>query len=201
MNLNQLLTQLLAPLITTILGALGIWIQEWRQARDQRYQRKQMRDEVEETISFFQKWVQAQQTLCSPQEFEQVKANARIELDKAYQRLLEIHEPRTQLQVYPMFQRALLLYRPTRLLGWIAHALFYLLFAFFLFLCVGLVDPSNQPVEIVVWSVLFFLPVLIARAWAVEVDTHRPTPRAGASDTARVTSSSEASPLLSANKP
>ncbi len=180
MSADSIINPLIGPLVTTVLGAGGLWFQEWRQGRDQSFQRKQMRTEAEETIEFFEKWVKAQESLCSPEEFEQVKTHARAELDKAYQRLVEMHDTRTHFQAYTLFQRAFLWYKPTRLLSWFTHSLFYLLFAVFIFLSIAFVTPADpgEPAtplwQIILADVIIFIPVFLARAWAVAVDNRHP---------------------------
>jgi len=67
-----ILKDLLPILITPLLGAVGILLQELRHKRDSRFQRQQARSEATELIDLIQKWLQAQQLACSAEELERV---------------------------------------------------------------------------------------------------------------------------------
>jgi hypothetical protein len=173
---------LFATLFASLLSGLGLGLQEWRQSRNERFQRKQARDEAEELIAVLEKWVQAEEAMSAPGEVEQIKQKARLQLDQAFEKLQQTHEHKPGVQVRPFLQRALLWYRPVSTLGWFAHILFYsLLILFIVFAPFVLTAPPDS--GSLQWSdlltnfvaiVLLFVPVLIVQAWATALDKKQP---------------------------
>jgi positive regulator of sigma E activity len=182
-----LLTTLLtafATLLTAILGGGGVFL-EWRQRRDERHQRRQARTEATEMVSFVEKWIATQQLACSPEEFEQVKMSAHRQLDRLYNSLLDMQEAKKQVEERSFIQRALLLYKPASVRGWVLHIIFYGLGAIMLLLAVStfflLLDPEaagipeDVPPNALVLGLMFyylvlFVPALAIRGWARRVD-------------------------------
>lgn len=174
-----------ATLLTAILGGGGVFLQEWRQRRDERHQRRQARTEATEMVSFVEKWIATQQLACSQEEFEQVKMSAHRQLDRLYKSLLDMQEAKRHVEERSFIQRALLLYKPASFRGWVLHLIFYLLGAIILLWGVCstflLLDPpaagmpANASLNIIVFVVILyylflFVPTLAIRAWALRVD-------------------------------
>lgn len=184
-NLEKL-WPIVATLLTAALGAAGVLLQEWRQKRDDRHQRKQVRDEASEMVSFIEKWIQTQQLTCLPEEFEQVKQMAHQQLERIYYSLLNMQEVKKQVEERSFIQRALLLYKPASFSGWVLHLVFYMLglmimlwgviSALFFLDSSAAQSDNNDPsrgvliLTLVIFYLLLFVPALAIRAWATIVD-------------------------------
>lgn len=176
------LLPLIATLLTAALGAAGVLLQEWRQRRDDRYRQNRARTEASEMVSFVEKWIAAQKLACSPEEFEQAKQTARLQLERVYSSLLNVQEAKKPVEDNSFLQRLLLLYKPASLGAWGLHLLFYFLVIIVLLwvaLSVSLLresrgdlTPSSLVIEIVmlfIVSLILLVPTLAIRAWAIAV--------------------------------
>ena len=186
---------IVATLLTAAIGAAGVLLQEWRQRRDERYRQNRARTEASEMVSFIDKWVAAQKLACSPEEFEQAKQTARLQLERVYSALVKEQEAKKPVEENTFLQRLLLLYKPASLGGWVLHFLFYL-FVIVTLLWISISVPlitefrndldAPSPATVIVFmlisSVVWLAPALAIRAWAVAVDRRqRKPPTEGAS--------------------
>jgi len=181
--LKDFVFPLAATILTAVLGAAGVLLQEWRQKRDDHHRRRQERAEASEMVEFVQKWIQTQQLACSPEEFQQVKQTARQQLESVYNSLVKVQEAKRAEEHHSFFTRALLLYKPPNFGGLVLHVIFYALM-FALVLCVLFTitmffDPLNKPndlprAELIggmsIINVILLVPALSIRAWAVSID-------------------------------
>ena len=196
---------IVATLLTAAIGAAGVLLQEWRQRRDDRYRQRRARSEASEMVSFIDKWIAAQQLSCSPEEFEQARQTARLQLERVYSALMKEQEAKKPAEESTFSQRLLLLYKPASLGGWILHLLFYLLVIVTLLwiaISVPLVKEfRNEPdapsptlvvVLMLMSSLVWLAPALAIRAWAVVVDRRHRKPAEGASASSVLRSSTGA---------
>jgi hypothetical protein len=185
MNFKDFLP-ILATLLTAILAAVGVLLRDWLQKRDARHQRKEARLEATELISVIEKWMAAQQQICSSEEFEEVKQSVRRRLDRVYSSLVSSHDIKKPIERRPFIRRALLFYKPASLLGWILHTIFYVLAALILvwgiFSIISIYRPQiyqldGQPLTlneivfiIILYWLLLLVPALAIRGWALYLD-------------------------------
>jgi len=172
---SETLFRLLGPVIT----AIGIGVQELRQSRDAYGHRKLARAEATEMVAFIEKWIQTQQLICLPEEFEAVKRKAQPQLEGVYANLTRVNEARLGTVTRPLFRRIFLLYKPASVGGWILHIVFYLLVLLVAMGSLGVLsdeDLSAWPELVGVFG-FYFVVLLIVRAWAVYIEKkhHPPT--------------------------
>jgi hypothetical protein len=189
-NKEELL-KFIAPVFTALLGYVGVRLQEFRQRRDERYQRSRARAEATEMIEFFDKWIRTAQLIFPPEEFEQTKQIARAQLESVYSSLLVAHDKKRPVEERSFLRRALLLYKPPTAGGWVLHALFYVIGFLMLLESIGVVGviiddkkggPDASPMRDDLIGVLLFYLVLLAvvlgiRAWAASVDRRHGKPQ------------------------
>ncbi|MFO1350507.1 MAG: hypothetical protein U1F68_07475 [Gammaproteobacteria bacterium] len=175
---KDFLLALLGPAVTTLIGAFGIWFQEWRQAHSAAHQRRQSRQEALDTVDFLERWLRTQRRVCAPGEFEQIKQKVQPQLESLYQNLVGID---ASVVVRPpgerggWLTRALLLYRPRGFGAWLLHLWFYSILCTMLMFSIGIFlppKPGSASSEFT-WPaaiggyLLFFIPLLAVRSWAI----------------------------------
>ena len=69
MEMFEKLLPIVVTLLTALIGATGVLLQEWRQKRDDRYRRSRTRTEATEMIAFIEKWIATQKLASSEEEF------------------------------------------------------------------------------------------------------------------------------------
>jgi hypothetical protein len=85
-----LATLLIPPLLTAFLAAVGVWLRDSRERRDQDKERSRVLTQVQEEISVIASWIAAYELVSSgSEEQEKAKARAKGDLDLAYSRLEE----------------------------------------------------------------------------------------------------------------
>ena len=181
--LKDVVLPLVATVLTAVLGAAGVLLQEWRQKRDDHHRRRQERVEASEMIEFVQKWIQTQQLACSPEELVQVKQTARQQLEGIYNSLVKVQEAKRPDEHHSFFSRALLLYKPPGFGALLLHVIFYTLMIVLmlsvLFTVTLSFDPLNKPGDLpraeliggmTIVYVILLIPALSVRAWAISID-------------------------------
>ncbi|HEU5087641.1 MAG TPA: hypothetical protein VFT99_09355, partial [Roseiflexaceae bacterium] len=173
----QLIIAFAGPILTALLGALGIYLQEWREQRDARSLRLGMRSEASDYVGLLVKWLDAQQRVCSESEYLDAKQRVRQELDRLYTAFSAEPPVKQTLDAQAaqtFVQRALLLYRPARPLGWIARLLYFaflLIVALYSFSIVEEVSSGRMNWSVALFGyVLYVVPLLLMRSWAVAID-------------------------------
>jgi hypothetical protein len=81
---RELLTALLGPLVTGFLAALGVWLKDWRQRRDDEQRRRRTLSHAREQVGFIQAWVEAHQRVAPASAHEQARTQAQLDLEQAY---------------------------------------------------------------------------------------------------------------------
>ena len=170
---SPLLLAIAGPAVTALLGLVVVWLQDWRRERDAFTQRTNARKEATELVAFYEKWIQTQQLVASPEEYEAARRVVQDRLD----RLAAILPEPEEVDASPSFsiRRALLLYRPASRGAWAAHLAFYFLFAIAVLSTLGNLMPDEDGsfehwTVIVGSSVAVVTFAVILRAVAVAVD-------------------------------
>lgn len=174
----ELIKPFLAPLATAGVGAIGIVLQDRRHSHDAHFQEHRARAEASERVAFINQWLLTQQIVCSPDEFQTLKALTRSQLDQIYDLMFtNISDAQRSTAIaehYPLIRRALLLYRPPGIGGWIFHLIFYTLLVITLLSTWGIVLPPvthlQEALEIIVPLVG---AMLVVRGLAVGIETRR----------------------------
>jgi hypothetical protein len=176
------LIPLLAPILATVLGALGIFLQDWWRKRDDRFRRKQARTEAIETVTFIEKWIKTQELTCSAEEFAQAKLAAHQQLEKLYASLMYVQQIKpAPTQERSFIRRALLLYSPPTIGALFIHMFFYFWIGVFLLWTFGLgwaavtdkTAPKGTLVVITIIGLILLIPLFPLRAWAIWLGNRR----------------------------
>jgi hypothetical protein len=170
---NPFLLAVIGPCVTALLGLLVVWLQEWRRNRDTFTQRSHARMEATELLTFYEKWLQTQKLVATPEEYEAARQVVQDRLDRLAATLPEPEE----VDPSPTFslRRVLLLYRPASRAGWVAHGAFYAWSVLTLLATVGSIMPNEDGTfahwtEIVGVNAFLIVSLLILRTVAVAVD-------------------------------
>ncbi|MBN1661494.1 MAG: hypothetical protein JXA93_24085 [Anaerolineae bacterium] len=126
--------QIMAIVVGAIAGLLPIVLTtliSWMDRRTRLSKQTQALNLAQKRVEFLSGWLKAQELLCSPQEWEQLKRSASEELVALRQHLTDIleEEQRRPIEVAEErspVQKLFLLYRPRTASGWILHTLFYM---------------------------------------------------------------------------
>jgi hypothetical protein len=171
--INQFLLAVAAPVATALVGLFVVWLQEWRRGRDAFSQRTNARQEATELVTFYEKWIQTQKLVCSPEEYEAARQVVQDRLDRLAATLPEPEEvdPRPAFSL----RQLLLLYHPASRAAWVAHVAFYVMFVLALLATFGSLMPEDDGTfahwtEIVGASVIVVVLTLVLRTVAVAVD-------------------------------
>ena len=173
----QLIIAFAGPILTALLGAFGIYLQEWRERRDARSLRLSMRSEASDYVGLLLKWLDAQQRVCSEAEYLEAKQRVRQELDTLYTAFSAepaVKQTLNAQAAQTFMQRALLLYRPEHPLGWLARVLYVALLVLVLLFSLGMFTSralqwSDLPVILISYG-FFAIPLFLVRSWAVAID-------------------------------
>lgn len=181
-----LVRYLLGPTILLILGWLFGWLDGYIRNRGAHTQRKLARDETLEVIQILEKWLNAQEIACTPEDFKQVKTKVRERLNDIL-RTLEASPQTTQAQ-RSLLERLFLLNRPSRASGVVARVIFYVLIVFLVICAIGI--PGAQPPVPIATAIAIYVSfgvfLVAVHAWAVYADSKpriKPTMREISEDT------------------
>jgi hypothetical protein len=164
----------LLALLSTALGLISIWLQEWRKERGADYRKRQTLIELKERVEFIRAWIQAQEA-CDTGGLRADKTKAQDQLNAVYETWLSVQGTRTEAGQRLSARRILLLYRPHTIQGWIAHTLFYIWIVLMQFFVLGVIlDWKAGDIPAVILATITGLVILLVlRAWAVNADADR----------------------------
>jgi hypothetical protein len=109
---EQIASAVLVPVVTAILGALGIAFQDWRQRRSQAGRRKLALDDASRQVSFAAEWFNTRKLLAdSPEAMQEATLRAAAWLEEASARVAESTPPPTG-EKPPITLRRLLAFYP-----------------------------------------------------------------------------------------
>ena len=183
---SDLVEVVAGPLVTAFLGSLGIWLDDWRRDRDLEHKRQQALQTATNTVVFLERWVKTQELICTPEEMVEIRRIAQRQLNDVSFMLWQTSARVANKQGRTTLRRALLLYRPDSISGWIARILFYMWLVLVFFFSIGIWQQNPEPSEVIIGYVLFAIPILLFRWWAVSSDADAETDE---SDTTTASSS------------
>jgi Flp pilus assembly protein TadB len=84
MDPEQLVTALLAAVITALLTAFGVWLKDRLQHRDEQHRRRIALADAREQVGFIQAWMEVHDRVAPDSLHEQARARAQWDLQQAY---------------------------------------------------------------------------------------------------------------------
>lgn len=179
---SQDVATVLVPVITAIIGALGVLWQDWRQRRSLAARRKLAFEDAIRQVSFAEQWWRAKQSIApsSGDAGQDTTADPLSFLDNALRLVKSVEQPRFDQDARPLLRRLLLLYGFQRRAARILRVVFYLLLAFISVIAlVGLGnllagDTSSTTRENLAWelifAIVFAVVTLVIRFSAVSIE-------------------------------
>jgi hypothetical protein len=124
----QIVVAVSVPIVTAVLGVLGIMFQDWRVRRTQAGGRKLALEEASRQASFAAEWWNARRLLAdSPEEMREAAPRALAWLEEASALVMESRPPRVGERPPITVRRLLLLYSLQRRTAKIIRGFFYAL--------------------------------------------------------------------------
>jgi hypothetical protein len=181
-----ILVAVIGPVATTLIGIVGLSLNEWRQHRDRERRRRVAVRQAGEDVAFIRLWFQAYELVSSPEVREEARRRVENDLDRAYAVFIET--PPVTLQERSAFSRALpwlLLLGPLeRPLAKVLRVVYYVAWAVALIVAIGgtasaivwnwqYLDPFGATIVallVLVINVLCIGPVLLFRALIIALD-------------------------------
>lgn len=179
---ERIATAVLVPIVTAILGALGIALQDWRQRRSQAGRRRLALEDASRQVSFAAEWLNTRKLLAeSPEALQEATARAAAWLEEASARVRAATPPPIGERPPVTLRRLLLFYPLQGRAANIIRGAFYV--------CVGLViaatgnaistafDPKIRSEYLFGNSTLVIAMAAVAlglRFWAVAAEARRP---------------------------
>jgi len=126
---SQDVATVLVPVITAIIGALGVLWQDWRQRRSLAARRKLAFEDAIRQVSFAEQWWRAKQSIApsSSDSGQDTTADPLSFLDNALRLVKSVEQPRFDQDARPLLRRLLLLYGFQRRAAKMLRVAFYLL--------------------------------------------------------------------------
>lgn len=116
----------LVGLFPTLLATLVKWLDKRGLAARQ----NRALSLAQQRVAFLDSWTKVQETLCSPEQFDEIKREVSNELVQINQTLCEnLVEEEDEFVTFEernVLQRLFLLYTPRSVTGWVLHILFYM---------------------------------------------------------------------------
>lgn len=165
----------------TLLGGTWARLAAWN---EQRSIKAKYQDEIglaERRIAFLGTWLKAQESVCTPERFAEVKQDSARELDELRRKLTEFmhqaDERKDKVNAGKSVRRMFLLFLPHNLGGWICHLLFYGLVLFVLLFAMqppgidietGKMETWGEWLELQLFvNIIFAIPILVVRSLAI----------------------------------
>lgn len=172
-----LIAAVLVPVVTAIVGTLGILFQDRRARRTATGRRRAAFEDANRQVTFADAWWKAQRAVTDSSE-RLATANTRAQtlLDKAIGLIETVDRPTIDREQAVSLRELLLAYRMDHRSAKIIRVVFYLSLAWFLLLCLSLADQSldQNGIEDAFWqftaATLFGMLALTLRFWAVSAD-------------------------------
>ena len=165
----------------TLLGGTWARLAAWT---EQRSIKAKFQDEIglaERRIAFLGTWVKAQEGVCTPERFAEVKQESARELDELRSKLTEFmqqaDERKDKVSAGKSVRRMFLLFLPHNLGGWVCHLLFYGLVLFVLLVALQPPSVNLETGQMETWgewlqlqlflNIMFAIPILLVRSLAI----------------------------------
>jgi hypothetical protein len=162
----------------TLLGGTWARVTEWM---EQRSIKAKYQDEIglaERRIAFLGTWLKAQQEVCTPERFAEIKLESTRELDELRARLTEImdqaneRQGKSKVRMGKTLRRMFLLFLPNNLGGWFFQVAFYILVIFVLWIVSVPIEGEEFTLEywignFVFVNIVFLIPILLLRRQAL----------------------------------
>ncbi|MFY8061498.1 MAG: hypothetical protein ACOVMK_08155 [Arenimonas sp.] len=165
----------------TLLGGTWARVAAWT---EQRSIKAKFQDEIglaERRIAFLGTWVKAQEAVCTPERFAEVKQESARELDELRSKLTEFmhqaDERKDKVSAGKSVRRMFLLFLPHNLGGWTCHLLFYGLVLFVLLVALQPPSVNLETGQMETWgewlqlqlflNIMFAIPILLVRSLAI----------------------------------
>jgi hypothetical protein len=159
----------------TLLGGTWARVAAWS---EQRSIKAKYQDEIglaERRIAFLGTWLKAQEAVCTPERFDQVKQESARELDELRGKLTEFmrqaDERKDKVNAGKTVRRMFLLFLPHNLGGWLCQLAFYALVMFVLLIAL---EPPAKGETWGDWAglnlfvnIVFLIPILLLRRQAI----------------------------------
>ncbi len=157
----------LAGLLPALLATLSKWLDK----RSLTARQNRALSLAQQRVEYLDNWVKVQETLCSPEQFDEIKqevSNELVQINRTLrENLVEEEDEFVTFEERNVLQRLFLLYTPRNVPGWVFHIIFYMFFGILLaMLAFGLglgirADSWSTAQLIGEWIVLSPLVVLI----------------------------------------
>jgi hypothetical protein len=179
MDPTNILVALLVPIVTGVVGAVGILIRDLYNRRSEMGRRKYAMDDATGRVTFAAEWWKAKQALGSTPDDEAARAIAESWLEEATSLVSEaLHPPRRPEPDRSVTRRILLAYPFQRWTARLLRVAYYLLLAFMALGAFGALAMTGSPdikfgeaVSITIGVLIFYgLLALVIRAWAVSIE-------------------------------
>jgi hypothetical protein len=176
---------LLVPIVTALLGVLGVMFGDWRQRRTQEGRRKIALEDASRQVAFAAEWWNARKLLAdSPQAEQEATTRAVGWLEEASGLVTESKLPATEDKPEITLRRLLLLYPLQSRAATVVRGVFYVCLALLPIQAGGIIhntlDPS-APTDVlysdIIWMLVVAVLALSLRFWAGRVDKPRPEGR------------------------
>ena len=165
----------------TLLGGTWARVAAWS---EQRSIKAKYQDEIglaERRIAFLGTWLKAQEAVCTPERFGQVKQESAHELDELRSKLTEFmrqtDERKDNLHAGKTVRRMFLLFLPHNLGGWVCHLVFYGLVLFVLLFALQPPGIDLETGKMETWgdwlqlqlfvNIIFAIPIIVVRSLAI----------------------------------
>jgi hypothetical protein len=162
----------------TLLGGTWARVTEWM---EQRSIKAKFQDEIglaERRIAFLGTWLKAQQEVCTPERFAEIKLESTRELDELRARLTEImgqaneRQGKSKVRMGKTLRRMFLLFLPNNLGGWFFQVAFYILVIFVLWAVSTPLEGEeftlySWALNFVLFNIVFLIPILLLRRQAL----------------------------------
>lgn len=189
MDLTNIFVAVLVPIVTGVVGAIGILTRDLYDRRSEMGRRKYAMDDATRQVTFAAEWWKAKQALGSAPDDKAARATAESWLEEATSLVSEaLHPPRRPKPDRSVTSRILLAYPFKRWTARLLRVAYYLLLVFMAFGAFGAVGMIGSPdikfgeaVSVSVGVLIFYgLLALGIRAWAVSIENRAAKQRTSA---------------------
>jgi hypothetical protein len=130
MNSSDLAT-VMVPIMTALIGVLGVLTRDWRDRRSSAGRRRLAFDDATRQVSFAEQWWKASQAMNpAPELINTARATALSWLDEAHTLVASMAPPAAATDSRGLIRRLLLLYPFQRWTAQVLRVIFYVLLAF-----------------------------------------------------------------------
>jgi hypothetical protein len=171
-----IVTAISVPVVTAILGVIGVMFQDWHARKTQAGRRKLALEDARRQVSFATEWWNARKLLAdSTETVQEATASAMTWLDQASARATASEPPAAEEKTRVTFRRLMLFYRLQGTAANIIRGIFYLLLGLLVMSVGQALDTLGGPSKFILGdfavTVVIALAALGFRFWAVSAQS------------------------------